>query len=78
LGVNSKFKDTLLGRKANLWLTPMISKDMTDFCKEDISHRFQFGGPPPFFLSSTNPQKEFQEWMDAFWVKDIQELFRLE
>jgi len=24
------------------------------------------------------PERDFQEWMDAYWAKDIQELFRLE
>jgi hypothetical protein len=33
---------------------------------------------PPFFLEKELPEKDFQEWMDAFWAKDIQELFRLE
>ena len=28
LGASKKFKDTLIGRKKNLWLTPMISNDL--------------------------------------------------
>ena len=43
-----------------------------------MPHRFLHGGLPPFFLSPEPPEKEFQEWMDAYWAKDIQELFRLE
>jgi hypothetical protein len=39
---------------------------------------FVTGGLPPFFLTSSLPEREFQEWMDAYWAKDIQELFRLE
>ena len=30
------------------------------------------------FLPGHLPERDFQEWMDAFWAKDIQELFRLE
>jgi predicted AAA+ superfamily ATPase len=36
------------------------------------------GGLPPFFLAPTVPQRDFQEWMDAYWAKDTMELFRLE
>ena len=30
------------------------------------------------FLAETEQPREFQEWMDAYWAKDILELFRLE
>lgn len=33
---------------------------------------------PPFFLAPRVPEQDFQEWMDAYWAKDIVELFRLE
>lgn len=78
LGASSKFKDTLAGRKAELWLTPMVLHDLDDFGRPSLEHRLLRGGLPPFFLSSELPEREFQEWMDAFWAKDIQELFRLE
>ena len=78
LGASTKFKDTLAGRKAELWLTPIISADMEDFNNTDLSHRFLYGGLPPFFMAGDLPDRDFQEWMDAFWAKDIQELFRLE
>jgi hypothetical protein len=78
LGASSRFRDTLAGRKTELWLTPMIESDLGDFGKGDIRHRFLHGGLPPFFLSSELPERDFQEWMDAYWAKDIQELFRLE
>ena len=78
LGASTKFRDTLTGRKVELWLTPMISQDMSDFSKDDLTHRFQQGGLPPFFLAKRIPESDFQEWMDAYWAKDIQELFRLE
>lgn len=78
LGASSKFKDTLTGRKHDLWLTPMTMGDLVDFQNEDLDHRFLRGGLPPFFLPKNLPEREFQEWMDAYWAKDIQELFRLE
>lgn len=78
LGVSKKFKDTLTGRKKELWLTPMISFDLHDFGQTVLQHRFLYGGLPPFFLAHSFPEKDFQEWIDSFWAKDIQELFQLE
>ena len=78
LGASKKFRDTLTGRKKELWLTPMISLDLSDFGRFDLSHRFLYGGLPPFFLAKQFPEKDFQEWVDSYWAKDIQELFRLE
>lgn len=78
LGASAKFKDTLAGRKEELWLTPMITADLEDFGQQNLHHRFLYGGLPPFFLAEKMPERDFQEWMDAFWAKDIQELFRLE
>jgi predicted AAA+ superfamily ATPase len=78
LGASTKFKDTLAGRKRDLWLTPMNSHDLEDFDSDDLGRRFLRGGLPPFFLADELPERDFQEWMDAYWAKDIQELFRLE
>ena len=78
LGASAKFRDTLVGRKAELWLTPMIFADLEDFQNNDLNHRFLFGGLPPFFLAGKIPERDFQEWLDSYWAKDIQELFRLE
>ncbi len=78
LGASAKFRDTLTGRKSELWLTPMISSDLVDFKQEVLNHRFLRGGLPPFFLARDVPEQDFHEWMEAYWAKDIQELFRLE
>ena len=78
LGASRKFKDTLAGRKRDLWLTPMCLPDMEDAKQLNLQRRFLRGGLPPFFLPERHPERDFQEWMDAYWAKDIQELFRLE
>ena len=78
LSASSKFKDTLAGRKFELWLTPMTSEDLKGFGRPNLKHRLLFGGLPPFFLKRKLSESDFQEWMDAYWAKDIQELFRLE
>lgn len=78
LGATKKFRDTLTGRKVELWLTPMIQSDLDAFGNTDMAHRFLHGGLPPFFLHASLPERDFQEWMDSYWAKDITELFRLE
>ena len=78
LEASVKFKDTLTGRKETLWLAPMIEADMEDFGNRDLDHRLLNGGLPPFFLEAAPLGRDFQEWMDSYWAKDVQELFRLE
>ena len=78
LGASAKFRDTLAGRKQEILMTPMNHADLTDFGSGDLKHRLRNGGLPPFFLSPDFPERDYQEWVDAYWAKDIQELFRLE
>ncbi len=78
LGASAKFRDTLAGRKRDIWLTPMILPDLEDFRNPSVRHRLRRGGLPPYFLSDSLNESEFQDWIDAYWAKDIQELFRLE
>jgi predicted AAA+ superfamily ATPase len=78
LGASAKFRDTLAGRKRDIWLTPMILEELAGFGKEGMDHRFLRGGLPPFYLAGDYPERDYQEWLDAFWAKDIQELYRLE
>lgn len=79
LEATAKFRDTLAGRRETVWLTPMIAADLADFrAEEDLAHRLLRGGLPPFFLADELPERDFQDWIDAYWAKDVQELFRLE
>src|SRR5579872_6129188 len=75
LGASAKFKDTLTGRKREVWLTPMLLDEMELFGNLDIRHRFLFGGFPSFFTKKRLPEPDFHEWIDAYWAKDIQDLF---
>lgn len=77
LEATARFRDKLTGRKRDLWLTPMNAADLEDF-KGGLRRRLARGGLPPFFLSEKVEERDFQEWIDSFWAKDIQELFRLE
>jgi predicted AAA+ superfamily ATPase len=78
LQASTKFRDTLAGRKVEVWLTPLMSADLIAFDKTDLPRRFLLGGLPPFFLSAEPNEADFQEWMHAYWARDIQELFRVE
>jgi len=78
LDATAKFRDTLTGRKETLWLTPMIGADLLDFESQDLNRRLLHGGLPPIFLADEAPERDFQDWVDAYWAKDVQELFRLE
>ncbi|MGH8305265.1 MAG: ATP-binding protein, partial [Steroidobacteraceae bacterium] len=44
----------------------------------DLPKRLYGGGLPPFLLAPSPPESGFQSWLDDYWAKDIQELFRLE
>lgn len=77
IGASRKFRDTLTGRKYELHLRPLISADLAAFGNPDITHRLACGGLPEHFLEP-QPASAFEEWMDSFWSKDIQELFPVE
>jgi len=78
LEASKRFRDTLTGRKRNVWLTPMTEQDRKDFQSSTLRFRLHRGGLPPFFLAKRFPEADVQEWIDSYWAKDIQELFRLE
>src|ERR1043166_7723037 len=77
LGVSARFRDTLAGRKEEVWLTPMTNEDLQAFGDPRLPHRLLHGGLPPFFLADAPPDRDFQEWLDAFWGQNGQEVFRL-
>jgi uncharacterized protein len=78
LGASARFRDTLAGRKREVWLTPMVQADLEVFRRGDLERRLLRGGLPPFFLAASLPERDFQEWTEAYWAKDVLELFRLE
>ncbi|MEK7477545.1 MAG: DUF4143 domain-containing protein [Candidatus Coatesbacteria bacterium] len=78
LGASRKFRDTLTGRKTSLWLTPMTTADAKEFRRTSLEHRMLHGGLPPFFQAAKPEDRTFLEWMDAYWARDIEELFRLQ
>ncbi|MFH1222729.1 MAG: ATP-binding protein [Pseudomonadota bacterium] len=78
MSAREKFQDTLTGRKLNVFLTPMNHQDFLDFNGRTIEHRMKFGGLPNFFMSKEFPEMEINEWLDSFWAKDVNELFKVD
>lgn len=78
LTASVKFRDSLSGRKTSIWLTPLLLNEMDDFDGKSLQHRMLFGGLPDFFMANVLPEQDYLEWIDAYWARDIQELFHLE
>jgi hypothetical protein len=78
LGASARFRDTLAGRKSEVWLTPMTLADLDAFGAADLRRRLLRGGLPSFFLAEGQVDAAFQEWVDAYWARDVLELFGLE
>ncbi len=77
LDAKQKFKDTMTDRYLPIHLTPMLLFEGELFGKPDIDHRLLFGGLPPFFLKEDVMKIKFSQWIDNYWAKDIQKLFRI-
>lgn len=77
LAARRKFRDTLTGRKSEVWLTPMLWQDVLDFGggEEELDRRMLHGGLPPLYLGGAPDDTAFAEWIDSYWAKDVQELF---
>jgi uncharacterized protein len=80
LAARKKFRDTLTGRKSEVWLTPMIWQDVVEFGADGdpIDRRMLHGGLPPLFLGDAPDDSVFAEWIDSYWAKDLQELFAVD
>lgn len=75
LAAREKFRDTLTGRKQDVWLVPMIAADLDAFGSADVERRMLRGGLPPFFLDDAIDDAAYEEWIASYWAKDLSELF---
>ena len=75
LSAARKFKDTLTGRKADIWLTPLNSADMRDFAAPSVEDRLLKGGLPPYFMAAASSERDYYDWMENYWARDVQDLF---
>ncbi len=78
LNANPNLIDITGGKITQVWLTPIMSQDLMDFGQTNLADRFLRGGLPSFFLNGRKAGGEFQEWVNLFWARGLQEPFRLE
>jgi predicted AAA+ superfamily ATPase len=74
LGASARFRDTLAGRKRTIHMRPVLASELGNF-GIPMEHRLLQGGLPENLLSATLPEKDFSEWTDAYWARDILDLF---
>jgi len=78
LAATQKFRDSLTGRKAAVYLPPVLwSECLGEFGVRDLDTRLLHGGLPEPLLAESKDSAFFSEWMDSFYARDIQELFSI-
>ncbi len=78
LAATQKFRDTLTGRKRVVELVPVLHEELEAFGIRDLRLRLLRGGLPPALLAEVRPEDFYGEWLDSYFARDVQELFRLE
>ncbi|GDX81553.1 hypothetical protein LBMAG42_33640 [Deltaproteobacteria bacterium] len=78
LAATTKFKDSLSGRKRAVHLLPVLASELPAFGIADVNRRLLHGGLPDALLADRPPADFYAEWMDSFYARDVQELFRVE
>ena len=77
LGASARFRDTLAGRKRTVRMRPVLHRELAAFGVGDLTRRFLRGGLPEHLVAPTLPEKDFSEWIEAYWARDIVELFSI-
>jgi len=78
LEATRKFRDSLTGRKLNLFLPPVLwSECLNEFGIQNFDKRLINGGLPEFLLSESKNIELYAEWIDSYYARDIQELFNV-
>ena len=78
LSATQKFRDSLTGRKRSVILLPVLFEELPSFGIKDIRDRLFRGGLPQALLASKTDDGFYSEWMDSYFARDVQELFRVE
>ncbi len=78
LQATEKFRDSLAGRKRVVHLVPVLFEELKAFGIDSLELRLLRGGLPPSLLSPGYDSGFFSEWMDSYFARDVQELFRVE
>jgi len=78
LAATQKFRDSLTGRKRVVELVPVLHEELPAFGVADLRERLLRGGLPPALLEKKHNPEFYAEWLDSYFARDVQELFRLE
>lgn len=78
LAATQKFRDSLTGRKRVVELVPVLHEELSAFGVADLRDRLLRGGLPPALLAEELNPEFYGEWLDSYFARDVQELFRLE
>ena len=76
LQATGKFRDSLTDRKRTLHLPPVLWREcLGAFDQPGLDRRLLHGGLPGPLLADLLDPSFFEDWMDSFYARDIQELF---
>lgn len=78
LAATQKFRDSLTGRKREVLLLPVLAEELARFEVSDLRRRLFRGGLPQALLGEHHDPEFYAEWLDSFFARDVQELFRVE
>lgn len=75
LAATRKFRDSLAGRKSSVHLLPVPWREAPSFGIADLDRRLLHGGFPEMLLAGSPSPAFFEEWLESYYARDIQELF---
>ena len=76
LQATGKFRDSLTDRKRTLHLPPVLWRECLGVFEQfGFDRRLLHGGLPGVLLAERLDSSFFEDWMDSFYARDIQELF---
>ena len=78
LAATRKFRDSLAERKRSIHLVPVRHDELPAFGIRDLRRRLLRGGLPPALLATEGDPGFYAEWLDSYFARDVQELFRVE
>lgn len=77
LAATRKFRDSLAGRKRVVELLPVLSEELPAFGLRDLRQRLLWGGLLEPLLNQRRDPEFYREWLDSYFARDVQELFRI-
>lgn len=78
LAATGKFRDTLTDRKRSLHLSPVLWSESREFFGiKELERRCLLGGLPGCLLANKLDPIFYEDWVDSFYARDIQELFNV-